>query len=55
MTDAQIVISILSGIIFFLYLVNNLLSLSNVELYMKKYNELKRGVYNYEPSPGHYF
>ena len=58
MTDAQIVISILSGIIFFLYLVNNLLSLSNVELYMKKYDELKRGVYKYEPSPGlqsHYF
>ena len=58
MTDAQIVISILSGIIFFLYLVNNLLSLSNVELYMKKYDELKRGVYKYEPNLGlqsHYF
>jgi len=52
MTDAQIVITILSGIIFFLYLVNNLISLSNVELYMKKYNELKRGVYKYESSPG---
>ena len=58
MSDAKIVISILSGIIFFLYLVNNLISLSNVELYIKKYNELKRGVYKFEPSPGlssHYF
>jgi hypothetical protein len=58
MSDVQIVISILFGIIFFLYLVNNLISLSNVELYIKKYNELQRRVYKYEPSPGlqsHYF
>jgi hypothetical protein len=52
MSDAKIVITILFSIIFFLYLVNNLISLSNVELYVKKYDELKRGVYKYEPSPG---
>jgi len=57
MTDAQIVISILSGIIFFVILISNVVSYPNVDLYKKKYDELKRGVYKYEPDYGesHYF
>ena len=57
MTDAQIVISVIFAVIFFVILIFNVVSYPNVELYKKKYDELERGVYKYEPSHGqsHYF
>ena len=58
MTDAQIVISVIFAVVFFVILLFNVVSYPNVELYKKKYDELERGVYKYEPSPGpqsHYF
>lgn len=57
MTDAQIVISVIFAVIFFVILIFNVVSYPNVELYKKKYNELERGVYKYEPNVGqsHYF
>jgi len=58
MTDAQIVISVIFAVIFFVILIFNVVSYPNVELYKKKYDELQRGVYKYEPTPGlqsHYF
>ena len=58
MTDAQIVISVIFAVIFFVILIFNVVSYPNVKLYKKKYNELQRGVYKYEPSQGlqsHYF
>ena len=58
MTDAQIVISVIFAVIFFIILIFNVVSYPNVELYKKKYDELKRGVYKYEPTSGlqsHYF
>jgi len=58
MTDAQLVISVIFAVIFFVILIFNVVSYPNVKLYKKKYDELKRGVYKYEPSPGlqsHYF
>lgn len=58
MTDAQIVISVIFAVIFSVILLFNVVSYPNVELYKKKYDELERGVYKYEPTPGlqsHYF
>jgi hypothetical protein len=57
MTDAQIVISVIFAVIFFVILIFNVVSYPNVELYKKKYDELERGVYKYEPNHGqsHYF
>jgi hypothetical protein len=57
MTDAQIVILIIFAVVFFVILIFNVVSYPNVELYKKKYNQLERGVYKYEPSHGqsHYF
>ena len=58
MTDAQIVISVIFAVVFFVILIFNVVSYPNVELYKKKYDELKRGVYKYEPTSGlqsHYF
>ena len=58
MTDALIVISIFFAVVFFVILIFNVVSYPNVELYKKKYNQLERGVYKYEPTPGlqsHYF
>ena len=57
MTDAQIVISVIFAVVFFVILIFNVVSYPNVELYKKKYDELERGVYKYEPSHGqsHYF
>lgn len=57
MTDAQITILIIFAVIFSLILIYNILSYPNVELYKKKYDELERGVYKYEPNHGqsHYF
>ena len=58
MTDAQIVISVIFAVVFFVILLFNVVSYPNVELYKKKYDELERGVYKYEPTPGlqsHYF
>jgi len=58
MTDAQIVISGFFALVFFAILIFNVVSYPNVKLYKKKYDELKRGVYKYEPNPSlqsHYF
>ena len=58
MTNALIVISIFFAIVFFVILIFNVVSYPNVKLYKKKYDELKRGVYKYEPTSGlqsHYF
>ena len=56
MTDAQIVISVIFAVVFFVILIFNVVSYPNVELYKKKYDELKRGVYKYEPNhQSHYF
>ena len=58
MTNALIVISIFFAVVFFVILIFNVVSYPNVELYKKKYDELERGVYKYEPTPGlqsHYF
>jgi hypothetical protein len=52
MTDAQIVISVIFAVIFFVILIFNVVSYPNVELYKKKYVELKRGVCKFEPSVG---
>ncbi len=53
MTDALIVISIFFAVVFFVILIFNVVSYPNVELYKKKYDELERGVYKYEPRVGH--
>ena len=53
MTNALIVISIFFAVVFFVILIFNVVSYPNVELYKKKYDELERGVYKYEPSHGH--
>jgi hypothetical protein len=53
MTDAQIVILTIFAVIFFIILIFNVVSYPNVKLYKKKYDELKRGVYKFEPSVGH--
>jgi hypothetical protein len=50
MTDAQIVISVIFAVIFFVILIFNVVSYPNVKLYKKKYDELERGVYKYEPA-----
>ena len=56
MTDAQIVISVIFAVVFFVILIFNVVSYPNVDLYKKKYDELKRGVYKYEPNhQSHYF
>ena len=57
MTNALIVISIFFAVVFFVILIFNVVSYPNVELYKKKYDELERGVYKYEPNNGqsHYF
>jgi hypothetical protein len=57
MSDAQIVISVIFAVIFFVILIFNVVSYPNVELFKKKYSELERGVYKYEPDYGesHYF
>ncbi len=50
MSDAQIVISVIFAVIFFVILIFNVVSYPNVELFKKKYSELERGVYKYEPA-----
>jgi hypothetical protein len=50
MTDTQLVISVIFAVIFFVILIFNVVSYPNVKLYKKKYNELERGVYKYEPA-----
>ena len=50
MTDTYIVILILICIVLFLYIVYNIISFINADLYKKKYTELERGVYKYEPT-----
>ena len=52
MTDAQIVISVIFAVVFFVILIFNVVSYPNVELYKKKYDELERGVYKYETNYG---
>ena len=52
MTDAQIVISVIFAVIFFVILIFNVVSYPNVKLYKKKYDELERGVYKYQPDHG---
>jgi len=53
MTDALIVISGFFALVFFAIIIFNVVSYPNVELYKKKYDELKRGVYKFEPNVGH--
>ena len=53
MTDAQIVISVIFAVIFFVILIFNVVSYPNVKLYKKKYDEMLRGVYKFEPNVGH--
>ena len=57
MTDTQSVISILGCVFLLIYVIMNLSYVSDHGLYKKKYNELERGVYKYEPNVGqsHYF
>ena len=57
MTDTQSVIIILGCVFLLIYVIMNLSYISDHELYKKKYNELERGVYKYEPNVGqsHYF
>ena len=50
MTDVQLVISVIFAVIFFVILIFNVVSYPNVGLYKKKYDELKRGVYKYQPT-----
>jgi hypothetical protein len=50
MTNAQTVILIIFAVIFFVILIFNVVSYPNVKLYKKKYDELKRGVYKYQPT-----
>ena len=50
MTDAQLVILVIFAVIFFVILIFNVVSYPNVKLYKKKYDELERGVYKYEPA-----
>ena len=51
MSNTQMIMLILFGIVLFLYIVSNIISFSDVEIYKKKYNELRRGVYKYDPNP----
>jgi hypothetical protein len=57
MTDTQSVISILGCVFLLIYVIMNLSYISDHGLYKKKYDELERGVYKYEPNVGqsHYF
>ena len=57
MTDTQSVISILGCVFLLIYVIMNLSYVGDHGLYKKKYNELERGVYKYEPNVGqsHYF
>ena len=57
MTDTQSVISILGCVFLLIYVIMNLSYVSDHGLYKKKYDELERGVYKYEPNVGqsHYF
>jgi len=52
MTDSQIVISGFFALVFFVILIFNVVSYPNVKLYKKKYDELERGVYKYQPNHG---
>ena len=52
MTDAQLVISVIFAVVFFVILIFNVVSYPNVKLYKKKYDELERGVYKYQPNHG---
>jgi hypothetical protein len=57
MTDTQSIISILGCVFLLIYVIMNLSYVSDHGLYKKKYDELERGVYKYEPNVGqsHYF
>ncbi len=50
MTDTQSVISILGCVFLLIYVIMNLSYVSDHGLYKKKYDELERGVYKYEPA-----
>jgi hypothetical protein len=49
MTDTQSVISILGCVLLLIYVIMNLSYVSDHKLYKKKYQELQRGVYRFEP------
>ena len=57
MSDTQTVISILGCVFLLIYVIMNLSYITDHETYKKKYNELERGVYKYEPNHGqsHFF
>jgi hypothetical protein len=52
MTDAQNVISILSAVFVLIITIMNFSSIHDYKVYKKKYDELFRGLYKYEPAPG---
>ena len=53
MTDTQSVISILGCVFLLIYVIMNLSYISDHKMYKKKYRELQRGVYRFEPNRGH--
>ena len=57
MSDTQTVISILGCVFLLIYVIMNLSYITDHETYKKKYDELERGVYRYEPNHGqsHFF
>jgi hypothetical protein len=52
MTDAQNAISILSAVFVLIITIMNLTSIHDYKVYKKKYDELFRGLYKFEPTPG---
>lgn len=52
MTDAQLVITIFAGIFLLIYVISNFSNIGNHKLYKKKYQEMQRGVYKFEPNRG---
>jgi len=53
MSDGQIVGIILLGIFLLIIVVMNFSSMQDYEMFKKKYSELERGVYKFEPNIGH--
>lgn len=52
MNDAQLAITILTIIFLFIYVVSNFSDIGNYKLYKKKYQEMQRGMYKFEPNRG---
>lgn len=52
MNDAQLAITIFAVIFLFIYIVFNFSYIGDHELYKKKYQEMQRGIYKFEPNRG---